>query len=32
MVLIHPEIVAFDYDERDPGVMKMIEMAIEGAK
>jgi len=26
------EIVAFDYDERDPGVMKMIEMAVEGAK
>jgi len=26
------EIVAFDYDERDAGVMKMIEMAIEGAK
>jgi pyruvate,water dikinase len=26
------EIVAFDYDERDPGVMKMIEMAIEGAQ
>ena len=26
------EIVAFDYDERDPGVMKMIEMAIDGAK
>ena len=26
------EIVAFDYDERDPGVMKMIKMAIEGAK
>lgn len=26
------EVVAFDYDERDPGVMKMIEMAIEGAK
>jgi len=25
------EIVAFDYDERDPGVMKMIEMAVEGA-
>lgn len=26
------EIVAFDYDERDPGVMKLIEMAVEGAK
>ncbi len=26
------EIVAFDYDERDPGVMKMIEMAVNGAK
>ena len=26
------EIVAFDYDERDPGVMKMIELAVEGAK
>ena len=26
------EIVAFDYNERDPGVMKMIEMAVEGAK
>ncbi len=26
------EIVAFDYDERDPGVMKMIEMAVSGAK
>jgi len=26
------EIVSFDYDERDPGVMKMIEMAVEGAK
>jgi pyruvate,water dikinase len=26
------EIVAFDYDERDPGVMKMIEIAVEGAK
>jgi pyruvate,water dikinase len=26
------QIVAFDYDERDPGVMKMIEMAVEGAK
>ncbi len=26
------EIVAFDYDERDAGVMKMIEMAVEGAK
>ncbi len=26
------EIVSFDYDERDPGVLKMIEMAIVGAK
>ncbi len=26
------EIVAFDYDERDPGVMRMIEWAIEGCK
>jgi pyruvate, water dikinase len=26
------EIVAFDYEERDEGVMKMIEMAVEGAK
>ncbi len=26
------EIVAFDYDERDPGVMKMIQMAVEGCK
>ncbi len=26
------EIVAFDYDERDPGVLKMIQMAVEGAK
>ncbi len=26
------EIVDFDYDERDEGVMKMIEMAIEGCK
>ncbi len=26
------EIVAFDYDERDPGVMKMIELSVEGAK
>ncbi len=26
------EIVAFDYDERDPGVMRMIELAVEGAK
>lgn len=25
------DIVAFDFDERDPGVMKMIAMAIEGA-
>ncbi|MBU0631319.1 phosphoenolpyruvate synthase [bacterium] len=26
------EIVAFDYDERDTGVLKMIEMAVSGAK
>jgi pyruvate,water dikinase len=26
------QILSFDYDERDLGVMKMIEMAIEGAK
>ena len=26
------QIVAFDYDERDPGVLKMIEMAVQGAK
>jgi pyruvate,water dikinase len=26
------EIVAFDFDERDPGVMKMLEMAVAGAK
>ena len=26
------EIVAFDYDERDPGVMKMIELAVVGAR
>ncbi|OQX73303.1 MAG: phosphoenolpyruvate synthase [Campylobacteraceae bacterium 4484_4] len=26
------ELVAFDYDERDPGVLKMIELAVEGAK
>jgi pyruvate,water dikinase len=26
------EIVAFDFDERDPGVLKLIEMAIEGAR
>jgi pyruvate,water dikinase len=26
------EIVAFDYDERDPGVLKMIELAVEGAR
>ncbi len=26
------EIVAFDYDERDPGVLKMIELAVNGAK
>ena len=26
------EIVAFDYDERDPGVMEMIRLAVEGAR
>ncbi len=26
------EIVAFDYDERDPGLLKMIELAVEGCK
>ncbi len=26
------EIVSFDYNERDPGVLKMIEMAVKGAK
>lgn len=26
------EIVAFDYDERDPGVKEMISMAVEGCK
>ena len=26
------EMVAFDYDERDEGVMKMVQMAVEGAK
>lgn len=26
------EVIAFDYDERDPGVLKMIELAIEGGK
>ncbi len=26
------EIVSFDYDERDPGVMKMIELAVEGCQ
>jgi pyruvate,water dikinase len=26
------EIVAFDYDERDEGVKKMVKMAVEGAK
>ncbi len=26
------EIVAFDYDEQDEGVMKMIQMAVEGSK
>ncbi|MGE0623658.1 MAG: phosphoenolpyruvate synthase [Pseudomonadales bacterium] len=26
------EIVAFDFDERDPGVMRMLELAVTGAK
>ncbi len=26
------EVVAFDYDERDPGVMKMIELAVKGCQ
>ena len=26
------ETVAFDFDERDPGVMKMLEMAVVGAR
>ncbi len=26
------EIVAFDFDERDPGVMKMLELAVQGAQ
>ena len=26
------EIVAFDFDERDPGVLRLIEMAVEGAR
>jgi pyruvate, water dikinase len=26
------EVVAFDFDERDPGVMKMIQLAVEGCK
>ena len=26
------ELVAFDYDERDPGVLEMIRLAVEGAK
>jgi pyruvate,water dikinase len=26
------EIVAFDYDERDPGVMEMFRLAVEGAR
>jgi pyruvate,water dikinase len=26
------EIVAFDFDERDPGVLKLIELAVEGAR
>ena len=26
------EVVAFDYDERDPGVLKMIQLAVEGCQ
>ena len=26
------DIVAFDYDERDPAVLKMVQMAVEGAR
>jgi pyruvate,water dikinase len=26
------EVVAFDYDERDPGVKRMIELAVEGCR
>ena len=26
------EIVAFDFDERDPGMLEMLEFAVEGAK
>jgi pyruvate,water dikinase len=26
------ELVAFDFDERDPGVMKLLELAVKGAK
>jgi pyruvate,water dikinase len=26
------ELVAFDFDERDPGVLRMIRMAVEGAR
>ena len=26
------EIVAFDFDERDPGVLKLIQLAVEGAR
>jgi pyruvate,water dikinase len=26
------ELVAFDFDERDPGVMKLLQLAVEGAK
>ena len=26
------EIVAFDFDERDPGVLEMIRLAVEGAR
>jgi len=26
------EVVAFDFDERDPGVLRMLQMAVEGAR
>jgi pyruvate,water dikinase len=26
------EIVAFDFDERDPGMLEMLRLAVEGAK
>ncbi len=26
------EVVAFDFDERDPGVLEMLRMAVEGAR